>query len=243
MASTPNRSSRGALLEDSYRHVLQLQRKDEPTKFQVKDLPGSSSGLPTRDEYISNMYFLSQSEPIYHDLEESLALTTPAALVTPLPSRANRSSSHVARLNEDVMEHPFAKSCWPGGGGVDAAASSFRRKAYLNLKAPAMRSRRHNVSPMLLGDAGDSSSVMTGASQQELLRKKARSESRTKKRGKENNDRGTARKAKDRILNMPALFLGGSKKDRSTSERKGRDLGRPARVGNKVRSEFEYDCD
>jgi hypothetical protein len=68
-----------------------------------------------------------------------------------------------------------------------------------------------DVTPILAwSDPFDTSSVVTGMSQQELLRRKARAEKKLSSFSQRKNP--TTKRKKDRILNLPSSLLGGSKK-------------------------------
>jgi hypothetical protein len=70
-----------------------------------------------------------------------------------------------------------------------------------------------DATPILMGvDVFDTSSVVTGMSQQELLRRKARAVNQKKKSITPQRSAKKKKKKTDRILNLPASLLGGSKK-------------------------------
>jgi hypothetical protein len=87
--------------------------------------------------------------------------------------------------------------------------ASKERKAVAPKSQSNASPEQEDAAPILAGsDPLDSSSVITGMSQQELLRRKARAEQRSLS----SSQRKSAKKKKDRILNLPSGLLGGSKK-------------------------------
>lgn len=226
--------ARGASLEDSYRHVLSRQStKDASSKAQK--IRASPSRLPTNDEYAATMYHLSQLEPVYHDLENDRSSTTGN-------TRSTRSSSSGANnaplpslqksYTDSSNGSASLRSCWPAGSSSNLITSaqqepvtgngkfkipksyrtfSSQRKPLLLKETP--KKSTEDVTPILMGaDAFDTSSVVTGMSQQELLRRKARAVNQKKKKSIPPQRSAKKKKKADRILNLPASLLGGSKK-------------------------------
>jgi hypothetical protein len=229
----PACGARGASLEDSYRHVLNRQSNGGASS-KVEKFRACPPSVPTNDEYAATMYRLSQLEPVYHDLENDRTGSSRSTRSTSTGG-ANRSAA-LPNLQKSYTDSSSGsaslRSCWPAGTSTNLMTSaqqepvtgngkfkfpkSYRTSATqrkpLLLKETPQRSTE-DVTPILMGaDAFDTSSVVTGMSQQELLRRKAREVNQKKKSIPQHRSAKKKKKKTDRILNLPASLLGGGKK-------------------------------
>lgn len=227
---------RGASLEDSYRHVMNLQSNKEASSKAHK-FRACPPSMPTSDEYAATMYRLSQLEPVYHDLENDRSSSTGNTRTTrSSPSREHNSARplSIQKSYTDSSNGSAAlRSCWPAASSSGLTSSAHLKsvtgngkfkvpKSYRTFAAPRKplllketpKKSTEDVTPILMGaDPFDTSSVVTGMSQQELLRRKARAVNQKKKKTNPQPHRSSKKKKKtDRILNLPASLLGGSKK-------------------------------
>ena len=230
--------SRGASLEDSYRHVLNRQSNKVVATSKAHKFRACPPSLPTNDEYAATMYHLSQLEPVYHDLENDRSgssATRNTRSTRSTPTRANKSAPppNLQKSYTDSSNGSASlRSCWPAGSSSHLITSpqqeppitgngkfkipksyrtfSSQRKPLLLKDTP--KKSTEDVTPILMGaDAFDTSSVVTGMSQQELLRRKARAVNQKKKIAPQQRS-AKKKKKTDRILNLPASLLGVSKK-------------------------------
>jgi hypothetical protein len=246
--SSCSKGVRVASLEASYKRVAQIQAKDARAKDGSSALynsVGVISSLPSREQYVTSMYHLSQSEPVYLDLEHDI---TSGALATSHTSmhqsalskqsdlhrscaetESSKSSEQSKTLEKNLDVAAVSRSCWPG---PPLTESGFRRKAgpYHNFRSPTKSKQTDDVVPILFGDILDTGSVATGMSQQELLRKKARADNRMRNKDKTSRSKG---KKKDRILQMPTHLMSGSGKYHMTNSPPSAKLKKGATVSVK----------
>jgi hypothetical protein len=227
--------ARGASLEDSYRHVLSRQ-SNKGASSKAHKVRAYPSRVPTNDEYSSTMYHLSQLEPVYHDLENDRSSSTGNTRSTRASSTSANNSAPIPTLQKSYTDSSSGsaslRSCWPAGSSSNLITSaqqepitgngkfkipkpyrtfSSQRKPLLLKETP--KKSTEDVTPILMGaDAFDTSSVVTGMSQQELLRRKARAVNQKKKKSIPPQRSAKKKKKADRIINLPASLLAGSKK-------------------------------
>jgi hypothetical protein len=179
-----SRSSYSRGSRDTRRAYYSSPHNDEEL---TSDIPGAS--LPQHAIYDS-MHRLNSSEPSFLDVRKR-----PESGSSPTPARRPEAMEPYNR---------FANFSPYYGGSSVAAPRSHLHQAYSHKHRTPPRQTEQDTPTMFFRDPYEVGSVGTGMSQQELIRKKARSESTRRKEKK-------FKKKKNRIVNLPStLLMGGT---------------------------------
>jgi len=140
-----------------------------------------------------SMHRLPSSEPVYLDIEKDRSSSrSKKELASYRKKRVETTVSSLPR-RDHVYTTPYHGKHLYAPQGTYSQNSSYMRQELFD-------------TPIMFGDPSDENSTVTGVSQQELLRKKARSESKRRKESetKGQKTKGTSKKKKKApIVNMP----------------------------------------
>lgn len=161
--------------------------------------------------YYDGSHPLPPSDPIYMDIESDR---------TGQPQLGQRGSS-AQRRQRPVPE--YSTQMYESSVTSPNNYHRSQQRTLISHRPPQPPSARKptrkvpvtNNTPIMFGDPYEQGSVMTGMSQQELLRKKSREHSKQKKEKSR-----FRKKKKDRIVNMPGSLLGGTKYQRAAEDSK-----------------------
>lgn len=212
--------------QDLYQPSLSMSRAEAVQQTDARhvsnDHYNSGATAPAAPTALyASMSRLAPSEPIYLDLERDLAAE--AAL------RETQTASNILN-NSTLPERPsayetarvrFMKKNELPFQGTKYVYHTSKRSSKPRLLAGSFLHPPTEPTPIVFQDPIELGSVATGLSQQELIRKKARRDSKNKREKKA----ARSKKKEGRILNMPMSLLIGKKNGNSHSHRISNHIG------------------